>query len=102
MSRLHQAIAIGLAAAALASCARSGADPSALPAGPSARSDAAGSDALVVTGTRVAGNAEAAYQPAPVASVPQAVSAPPPPPPAMALSSRMAPNMPYPVAEPRF
>jgi Ca-activated chloride channel family protein len=100
MSRLYQAITVGLAAAALASCAKSGADPSPLPAGPAAASDA--SDAqIMVTATRIPRNADAAAATAgqPAESL---APAPPPPSPAMVTGSSIAPGMPYPKAEPRF
>jgi Ca-activated chloride channel family protein len=67
MPRLSNAIAVGLAAAALASCSRSGLETSSPPVDPSAsaepaapegalaEADLAGNPAIVVTGTRIAG-----------------------------------------------
>ncbi|MEA3051498.1 MAG: Ca-activated chloride channel [Sphingomonadales bacterium] len=67
MPRLSNALAVGLAAAALASCSRSGLETSSPPVDPSAsaepaapegalaEADLAGNPAIVVTGTRIAG-----------------------------------------------
>jgi Ca-activated chloride channel family protein len=99
MFRLHQAIAIGLAATALASCAKSGADPSALPANPAAASDSTGSGSIIVTATRIQRSGDAAAKGGEQA---EEVAASVPPPPAMVASARAAPIMPSPAAEPRF
>jgi Ca-activated chloride channel family protein len=101
MTRLHLTIAVGLAAAALASCAKSGANPSALPAGPAAASDSTESGGVVVTGTRIGRTADATARDSAQADAVAAI-APPPPSPIAVTGSRIAGYMSYPAPEPRF
>jgi Ca-activated chloride channel homolog len=83
MLRLHPAIAIGLAAAALASCAKSGVDQQSGvdPLSPPAElADVPETDAIVITGLRADNSAEAG-----ASMRVEAVQSPAPPPPAVAI-----------------
>jgi Ca-activated chloride channel family protein len=92
MTRLHAAIAIGLAAAALASCAKSGVDPLSPPAELAAQAEPGN---IVVTGSRADGDVAA-----PTGAEAAAPMAPPPP--VMITGSRIAQGRGDTLGEARF